>query len=182
MRLAIIILAGLVVISSVFLYAPRLWHNTYCELVLPLTEWEPEGVERLLECSNIPQTRLDSHNVSALADGNYNDWIVLSPADKIYPATQKIEVEGIRDKVILFPRMGSENDSVSVYQVVGDIHRQIFFAKGQKGWSNIGKQCMLRLGCTFDGYYKKPLKYTLEVHLKGPTAQLWTLRGEKIFF
>jgi len=169
-------------LSTVIFQVPHLWHNIYCELVLPLTEWSPEGVEKLLDCSNIPQTRLDAYNISEVKDEGYSDWVVLSAANEKYPATQTVELEAFRDKVIFFPRTRDTRDSISIYQVVGDKRRLLFHVKGKDGWSNIGKQDTLMLGCAVDGDYRKPFRIVLEAKLNGKTAQLWTLGGKKIFF
>jgi hypothetical protein len=173
-------------VAVVWLLVPQAWQATYCGMVLPLTTWRP-GVARLLDYSNALQEQMPEfdRNLEEQPQAEQPGWRVLTPRDKTLPAKVRLKIKWERDRMVFFPRVSGPGDSVKVYQITGiDYDRRLMFTlRGDaSGWSPVGGQFEVNLGCAVAPVYGQVFDVVLEIEMAGPWAQVWLKDGQIFFY
>lgn len=170
---------------GVWSMVPHVWHGVYCDLVLPLTTWQPR-VERLLECSNVRQARLPAFDLNVEEqDTEYPGWKVFVPRDKSLPGRVRLKVSWERDRMVIFPRLNGPGNDVSVFQVMDVDHtrKPLFVLHGaRREWTPVGGQYEVNLGCVREAMDAQVFDIVLEIELFGPWAQVWHKDGQVFFY
>lgn len=163
-------------------FFPQYLHTSYCRLVLPLIDWKPR-VERLLDCSNVDQTILhDFDNKITVKQSEYLGWNFITLEQNEPTGSFRIKVKFERDKLVFFPRANSQNDTINVYEIVDDQRLPLFIFRGNdKGWSPVGSQYELKLGCLKEAFLQNVYTCVLEIELSGPYCQIW-IKDNSVFF
>lgn len=151
-------------------------HDVGCLLTIPAINPKPSRV-RFLSCTNIPQSFevRGAKSLQAEAPG----WQVLAPVGET--ARVVVTLTKVVDWVVFYPRLNNSG-SVTVYETVGDMRKMLLrLSKSSDGWTSMGEQYPLCLGCIENGWSKEEFPVTLEIELRGHGAQLWC-KDDLIFF
>ena len=161
-------------------WTPHLFHETSRLFVRVLTAKVP-GPDKLLECSNIEQF------VTVPSDGKLLDteavvqgWRMFSSTGA--PGRLHVQFKKSAGTYVFYPRLDGESDSISVYEVVGDQRRLLYFERGTaNGWTPVARRMLFRADCVANGWSDEEFSVGLEIILEGPHAQLWH-KNKVVFF
>lgn len=158
-------LVGLVVSAA----SGHFFYDLRCLLAIPAVDPAP-GRTRFLSCTNLPQ-RFEVDGGQSLP-AEEPGWMVLTPTNET--ATVRVILPKMTDKVVFYPRVGGPSGRVAVYEPVGAFRKELFrLSHPDDGWTGIGVQYGVCLGCVENGWSDEEFPVTLEIVLQGKGAQLW---------
>ena len=153
------------------------WHNLRCLLRVPAIN-PPAGRVRFLSCTNIPQG-FEVYGAKSLA-AEQPGWHIFTPAGQT--ARVVVTLPKMVDRIVFYPRIDGASGSVAVYEPVGELRKELFrLSQTGDGWTDIGAQYAVCLGCVDGGWSEEEFPVTLEIELQGQAAQLW-YKDDLIFF
>ena len=153
------------------------WHDLGCLLRVPAINPSP-GRVRFLSCTNMPQ-RFEVYGAKSLA-AEQPGWHIFTPAGKT--ARVVVTLPKMVDRTVFYPRIDGASGSVAVYEPVGELRKELFrLSRTGDGWTDIGAQYPVCLGCVEGGWSEEEFPVTLEIELQGQAAQLW-YKDDLIFF
>lgn len=162
------------------LWTPHLYYETLCLFVRVLPADAP-GPDRLLACSNIEQSIVPSslmkvRDIPADAPG----WRLFTSSGEA--GSLNIRFRKSAGKFVFYPRLGGTSDSITVYEVLGQSRRLLYFERGDaKEWTRIARKRLLCTECVSGGWSAEDVEVEVEVVLEGPGAQLWHKDGIVFF-
>jgi hypothetical protein len=161
-------------------WTPHLFHETSCLFVRVLPAKSP-GPDKLLECSNIEQS------VTIPSDGKLRDTEADVQGWRMFSSTGgsgrlRIRFNKRAGTYVFYPRLSGESGSISIYEVMGDHRRLLYFERGTaNGWTPVARRMLFRADCVANGWSDEEFPVELEILLEGPHAQLWH-KNKVIFF
>ncbi|WP_428564747.1 MAG: hypothetical protein ACP59X_02785 [Solidesulfovibrio sp. DCME] len=181
---SLLVVAALVAGAAVvFYFSSRRWHTVYCSAILPLVSWAPQA-SGLRSCSNIVQSiEPDSlDNIGSEAQEGQPGWLALTCKDKARTGRFRLKVLRDRAWMLYYPRANGTDSGVEVFvKKDGQVRKLSGMTGSGAGWSDIGAQHGVNIGCVFDGDRAESFTVELEFVLRGPSAQVWAKDGAVVF-
>lgn len=153
------------------------FHDLRCLLVVPAIN-PPPGRTRFLACTNIPQS-FEVYGAKSLA-AEQPGWHMFTPAEET--ARVVVTLPKMGERIVFYPRLNGPSGNISVYETEGNFRKELFrLSRAGEGWTDIGAQYPVCLGCVEKGWSAEEFPVTLEIELKGQATQLW-YKDDIIFF
>lgn len=160
-------------------WTPHFFHESVCLFVRVLPA-KASGPDKLLKCSNIEQSvTLPSDGTVHDVDADVQGWqMFTSPG-----GTGRIRVRFNKSagSYVFYPRLGSESDSIFIYEVLSDQRRLLYYEHGNNNWTPIARKMLFHAECVANGWSDEEFPVELEIILEGQHAQLWH-KNNVVFF
>lgn len=161
-------------------WTPHILHETSCLFVRVYPAKAP-GPDKLLGCSNIEQVvTLTPHEKLRDIVSDVPGWRMFSSSGSA--GRLLIRFKKSQGPYVFYPRLDGESDSISIYEVLGEQRRLLYFEHGSaSGWTPVARRMLFCANCVSNGWSEDEFTVDLEIVLTGPHAQLWHKDGN-IFF
>lgn len=161
------------------LWTPHLFHDSMCLFVRVLPVKAP-GPDKLLQCSNIEQSlTLPSDGTVRDENADVQGWQMFTSQDGV--GRIRVRFNKSVGSYVFYPRLGGDSDSISIYEVLSDQRRLLYFERGKKKWTPVARRMLFHAECVANGWSDDEFPVELEIVLEGQHAQLWH-KNNVVFF